>query len=61
MQAVCLTMALEAATLFLELNGRLAASHAGQSRERAGRLFFCVLNAPYLTQLIKASQRNYRT
>jgi hypothetical protein len=30
-------------------------------RELAGRLFFCALNAPYLTQLIKASQRHYQT
>jgi hypothetical protein len=61
MQATCLTVLPEAATLFLRGNWRLAASYADQSRGLAGRLFFCALNAPYLMQLIKASQRSFQT
>jgi hypothetical protein len=41
MQAVCLTLALEAATLFFDTFGRLAALRVKQARGRAGRLIFC--------------------
>jgi hypothetical protein len=42
MQADYLTLVLEAATLFLLVEGRLAVSRCRQARERAGRLFFWV-------------------
>jgi hypothetical protein len=62
MQAVGLTRAPEAATLFLLGDWAISSfSVPSKARELAGRLFFCVLNAPYLTQPLRASQRNYQT
>jgi hypothetical protein len=60
--AIRLTVALEAATLSFELwIGGWQFWCLGERQRAAQPLFFLFWNAPYLTQLIKVSQRKYQT
>jgi hypothetical protein len=59
--AVCLTVALEAATLSFEVRMAVGSSGALVKAESGSAAFLFVFECPYLTQLIKASQRNYQS